>query len=107
MITLTKEAAEAVNKISQEQDSEEELYLRVGVRGGGCSGYQQTLDLVSEMGENDELFEQHGVRLICDPKSHIYLDGSKIDYKSTIMGSGFVFDIPNSTTCGCGQSFSA
>jgi iron-sulfur cluster assembly protein len=83
------------------------MYLRVGVTGGGCSGFKQTLDLTETLGENDEVFEHHGVKVICDPKSHIYLDGSSIDFKTTMMGSGFVFDIPTATgRCGCGSSFS-
>lgn len=114
MITLTKEAAVAVNKILVDQketldeaDKDKEFYLRVGVQGGGCSGFKQTLDLVSDKGEMDEVFEQEGVKVICDAKSHIYLDGATIDFKSSTMGSGFVFDIPMSTgKCGCGSSFS-
>lgn len=115
MITLTKTAAEQVNKLLAEQiktldeeDKDKIFYLRVGVQGGGCSGFKQTLDLVSDKGELDEEFEHHGVTVICDPKSHIYLDGSTIDHKSSMMESGFVFDIPGSTgKCGCGSSFSA
>ncbi len=114
MITITKTAAEVVNKLLEEQkqtlsddDKEKDFYLRVGVQGGGCSGFKQTLDLVSDKGELDEEFEQEGVKVICDGKSHIYLDGAIIDYKSSAMGSGFVFEIPGSTgQCGCGSSFS-
>jgi iron-sulfur cluster assembly protein len=122
MIQITEKAAKEVLRIIEQQADQggegeggaqtateaKPLYLRVGVAGGGCSGFKQTLDLTETVGENDEIFEQHGVKLICDPKSHIYLDGSTIDFKSTTMGSGFVFDIPQATgRCGCGSSFSA
>ena len=119
MITITETAATEVVRIidehrrgdGRESDAAAEqrpMYLRVGVVGGGCSGFKQTLDLTETLGDNDEVFEQHGVKIICDPKSHIYLDGSTIDFKSTTMGSGFVFNIPHATgRCGCGSSFSA
>ena len=125
MITLTEKAAQAVLKVMEEyrrvaaeqsgaQDGkagagpdDRPLYLRVAVTGGGCGGFQHALDLADTLGENDEVFEQHGVKLICDPKSCIYLDGSTIDFKTTAMSSGFVFDIPTAAgRCGCGQSFS-
>ena len=118
MITLSETAAAEVLKIIDQhhdgsvpgdgQAEPKTMYLRVGVTGGGCSGFKQALDLTETFGENDELFEQHGVKLICDPKSHIYLDGCSIDFQSTMMGSGFVFDIPGASgRCGCGASFSA
>ena len=124
MITLTEEAAVEVAKIIEQHhksgspspDSGEgggtatavkPMYLRVGVAGGGCSGFKQTLDLTETLGESDEIFEQHGVKVVCDSKSHIYLDGAKVDFKTTTMGNGFVFDIPMATgKCGCGSSFS-
>jgi len=123
MITLSETAASEVRKIIEQYQhstaevpaggghgdpgASREMYLRVGVTGGGCSGFKQTLDLTETLGENDEVFDQHGVKVICDSKSHIYLDGAKIDYKTTTMGSGFVFDIPMATgKCGCGSSFS-
>ncbi|MCP4251226.1 MAG: iron-sulfur cluster assembly accessory protein [bacterium] len=122
MINLTETAAGEVRKIIDQHlqggpdpaagdggaPNGRAMYLRVGVTGGGCSGFKQTLDLTETLGENDEQFEHHGVKVICDSKSHIYLDGSTIDFKSTTMGSGFVFDIPSATgQCGCGSSFSA
>lgn len=113
MITITERAAEEVRKVFGQYESGEngepkEMFLRAGVVGGGCSGFKQTLELSETMGDNDEVFEQHGVKVICDPKSHIYLDGSTIDFKQTVMNSGFTFDIPTATgRCGCGSSFSA
>ncbi|HEY3242485.1 MAG TPA: iron-sulfur cluster assembly accessory protein [Phycisphaerae bacterium] len=84
------------------------LYLRVGVKGGGCSGFQYSLDLTENMTEQDEQFNIHGVEVICDPKSFLYLNGVEIDFKDEVMGRGFVFKNPNATSsCGCGSSFSA
>ena len=82
--------------------------LRVGVKGGGCSGFSYILDLTESKKETDEIFEQHGIRIICDPKSLLYLNGVTINFRDEIMGRGFVFDNPNASgTCGCGSSFSA
>ena len=85
----------------------EQLYLRVGVKGGGCSGFNYTLDLTDQKTEGDEVFDSHGVEVICDSKSYLYLNGITIDYRDEMMGRGFVFNNPNaSSSCGCGSSFS-
>lgn len=106
-ITLTENAAKEVQTIiSQQELDAENVRLRVGVKGGGCSGFSYILDLTENEKETDEVIEQHGVKLICDPKSLLYLGGTTIDFKDEIMGRGFVFSNPNaSTTCGCGSSF--
>lgn len=114
MVTLTEKAAKEINGIMNEQrdkaraDGEEPktLYLRVGVKGGGCSGFSYSLDLSETKTENDETWEQHGITVVCDSKSHLYLDGTTVDFKDEIMGRGFTFDNPNATNCGCGSSFS-
>ena len=83
------------------------MYLRLGVKGGGCSGFSYSLDLTETVREEDERWTHHGVEVICDPKSHLYLKGVSIDFKDEVMGRGFVFNNPNATsTCGCGSSFS-
>jgi len=114
MITLTEVAAREVNTIIRQQheaagkngDDTKPYYLRVGVRGGGCSGFQYSLDLVENLNETDEEWEQHGVHVICDGKSALYLDGTVVDFKDELMGRGFVFQNPNATShCGCGSSF--
>jgi iron-sulfur cluster assembly protein len=108
-ITLTETAAREISTIIEKQElSLEKVRLRVGVKGGGCSGFSYILDLTENQKDSDELFDQHGVKIICDPKSYLYLNGTTIDFKDEIMGRGFVFQNPNaSTTCGCGSSFSA
>jgi len=116
MITLTEIAAREVNQIiAQQQEAAKKngsepakLYLRVGVKGGGCSGFSYTLDLTETIAEQDETCIQHGIEVICDSKSLLYLEGTKVDFKDELMGRGFVFSNPNATSsCGCGSSFSA
>ncbi len=142
-VTVTENAARAVRDIMKEQDLDPDLIrLRVGVKGGGCSGFSYLLDLTEKQRDTDELWEYEftfeaaetpaakeseggegggGVatatggpaetftlRIVCDPKSYLYLNGTVIDFKDELMGRGFVFNNPNATsTCGCGSSFSA
>lgn len=108
-VTITPTAAREIKNICQQQELDlEKVRLRVGVKGGGCSGFSYILDLTESQKDHDELFDQHGVKVICDPKSYLYLNGVTIDFKDEIMGRGFVFNNPNATsTCGCGSSFQA
>ncbi len=108
-IELSERAAQEIKTIIEQKKLDtEKAYLRLGVKGGGCSGFSYTLDLTEHKAENDEEWNIHGVRVICDPKSQIYLGGTSVDFKDEIMGRGFVFNNPNaSQTCGCGSSFSA
>lgn len=108
-ITLTETAAREISTIIKQQELDAaKIRLRVGVKGGGCSGFSYVLDLTESAKETDESFDQHGVKIVCDPKSYLYLNGTTIDFKDEIMGRGFVFQNPNaSTTCGCGSSFNA
>ena len=107
-VTLTERAAEEVRSIIKEQDLGENTMLRVGVKGGGCSGFSYALDLVDTKGDQDEMFDCFGVHVVCDPKSYLYLNGTEVDFKDEVMGRGFVFNNPNATSsCGCGSSFSA
>lgn len=107
-ILLSEVAAREIKSIIQQQELDPaKVRLRVGVKGGGCSGFSYVLDLTETQKETDEVFEQHGILIICDPKSLLYLSGTTIDFKDEIMGRGFVFTNPNATTsCGCGSSFS-
>ena len=108
-VILSDTAAREIRNIIEQQELDAEtVCLRVGVKGGGCSGFSYVLDLTEKRKDSDELFEQHGIRVICDPKSLLYLGGTTVDFKDEIMGRGFVFNNPNaSATCGCGSSFSA
>ncbi len=108
-IELSERAAQEVRTILGQQGLDaEKTYLRVGVKGGGCSGFEYVLDLTEHKAENDEEWDSHGIRIICDPKSSLYLGGTCVDFKEEIMDRRFVFENPNATgTCGCGTSFSA
>ncbi len=133
-VIVTEAAARAVRDIINEQDLDAEtIRLRVGVKGGGCSGFSYLLDLTEKQRDTDELWEHtfsfqtagamagssgssgdggetesFTLRIVCDPKSYLYLNGTEIDFKDEMMGRGFVFNNPNATsTCGCGSSFSA
>ena len=109
-ILLSEKAAAEIKKIVTDQGlPEAETRLRVGVKGGGCSGFSYMLDLTEEpKGEMDEEMECNGIKVLVDMKSHLYLDGTEIDFKDEVMGRGFVFKNPNATsTCGCGSSFNA
>ena len=109
-VMLTEVAAKQIKDIIKEQGlPEEKTALRVGVKGGGCSGFSYMLDLTEEpKTEADEELESHGVKILIDMKSYLYLNGVEIDFKDDVMGKGFVFKNPNATsTCGCGSSFQA
>jgi iron-sulfur cluster assembly accessory protein len=105
MVTLTEIAAEKVRGFLEQQEADGEIGLRVGVRGGGCSGFQYALAL-DEKKEDDLVFDHDGIRLIVDRQSLRYVDGSKVDYTESMMGSGFEVQNPNVVaSCGCGSSF--
>lgn len=108
-IELSETAAREVKHICEQQNLNlDSIYLKVGVKGGGCSGFSYILDLTESKSDADEQFDKHGVRVVCDPKSYLYLNGTEIDFKDEVMGRGFVFKNPNATSsCGCGSSFSA
>jgi iron-sulfur cluster assembly accessory protein len=109
-INLSETAAREIKTIIGQQGlPEAETKLRVGVKGGGCSGFSYMLDLTEEpKSEMDEEMESHGVKILVDMKSYLYLNGVEIDFKDEVMGRGFVFKNPNATSsCGCGSSFSA
>lgn len=112
MVKLTDRAAEEVWKIGAENDLKGAVFLRAGVKGGGCSGFQYSLDMIDEdaVTETDERFEHESdagnVTVVVDSRSNLYMDGTVIDFKDEMMGRGFVFNNPNaSSCCGCGQSF--
>lgn len=103
-IELTETAAAEAKKFIE---ANKEKYLRVGVKGGGCSGFEYNLTVCKEYdNQQDTLSNQHGVDVIVDKKSAIYLEGTILDYYSDISQRGFKFDNPNATkSCGCGSSF--
>ncbi|MGI9014816.1 MAG: HesB/IscA family protein [Phycisphaerales bacterium] len=139
-ITLTEAAAREIDTIIEQQDLDPaKVCLRVGVKGGGCSGFSYILDLTESTRDTDEMWtftyqratkkskaaneadknaavavaedesdNEFSIRVVCDPKSYLYLNGATVDFKDEIMQRGFVFNNPNaSSSCGCGSSFSA
>jgi iron-sulfur cluster assembly protein len=110
-ITVTEKAATEVKRIIQEGQSAgdlpEKLYLRLRVVGGGCSGFQHKLDLDPEAKENEEVFEAHGVAVVVDKRSLMYLENAQVDFHDDLNKRGFSITNPNAkSTCGCGSSFS-
>ena len=107
MIGITERAAKEIRRIIQDQSLPENTALRVGVKGGGCSGFSYTLGFDDQIGEVDQLSELDGIKVVCDPKSFLYLNGTQIDFEDNLMGRGFKFGNPNAAkSCGCGESFS-
>jgi iron-sulfur cluster assembly protein len=106
MITLSASAAEHVKKLI-EKEQKPNLGLRIGVKGGGCSGLTYVLSIDETAPKQfDTVFEQEGLKIVVDAKSQLYLDGTTIDYKESVMGGGFEFNNPLAKkSCGCGTSF--
>ena len=110
MILITEKAAQAIKRIQEkEAPAPGEGMLRVMVVGGGCSGYSYKLGFDNQpAAANDQVFEQNGVKIVCDAKSMLFLGGTELDFSDGLNGTGFVFNNPNAKRkCGCGTSFSA
>jgi iron-sulfur cluster assembly protein len=106
-IELTEAAQNQVKQLLESQGNPE-LKLRVGVKGGGCSGMSYTLLLDPQQQEGDEVFNYDGVTVVVDMKSYLFLNGTTLDYVEDVMGGGFKFVNPNAQrSCGCGSSFGA
>src|SRR5438046_9395421 len=106
MITITDKGAEKVREFLQAQQADIAVAgLRVGVRGGGCSGFQYQLAF-DQRRDNDEVFESHGITLLVDRTSLPYIRGAEVDYLDGLQGAGFQVNNPNVVAaCGCGSSF--
>lgn len=106
MIAVTERAARRIQQIIAEK-GQPDLALRVGIKGGGCSGLSYVIDFTNEQRPTDQVFEQHGVRLLCDPKSYPFLDNTELDFGDGLLDGGFRFNNPNAKkSCSCGESFS-
>lgn len=106
-LTLSGNAVLELARIIAEQNLGD-VMLRVGVQGGGCSGFNYVLGFDDKVpSEFDLIFEQDGIKIVTDPKSLLYLAGMEIDFETSLMGRGFKFKNPNAkNSCGCGESFS-
>lgn len=107
-VILTEKAAQEVKKFMEQGDFGEGAVLRVGVAGGGCSGFNYSLNIANDFDEaNDQKTVQHGVEVVVDRKSALFLEGTTVDYYEGLEQRGFQFHNPNAKrTCGCGSSFS-
>ncbi len=104
MITLTENAADHIHNFLSKRGKGEGI--RLGVKTSGCSGMAYTLEFVDDIEPEDLVFEGHGVKVFIDPKSHVYLDGTQLDYTKEGLQEGFKFENPNvKDECGCGESF--
>lgn len=107
-VGLTPKAADQVRKLLAEHKLSAEHGLRIGVKGGGCSGLSYVLGFDAEPKPGDVVLEKEGVKIFVDPKSLFYLSGTVLDFSDGLNGRGFVFNNPQAAkTCGCGSSFSA
>jgi iron-sulfur cluster assembly protein len=105
-ILLSETALEHLQQLRSQQGSD--LCMRVGVRNGGCSGMSYAMDFetAENIREDDEVYDYNGFRIVCDPKSLLYIYGMQLDYSNALIGGGFQFTNPNANqTCGCGKSF--
>jgi len=108
-LQISERAAQEVQRVISDQEMPEGTVLRVGVTGGGCSGFQYSLGFDNQSDKSqDHISEQHGVQVAVDKKSYLYLDGTTIDFYEGLDKRGFTFENPNAVkSCGCGSSFSA
>lgn len=105
-VVILTEAAALQIKEMMKANEEENALLRVSVKGGGCSGLSYGMGFAHEIEENDAEFEQHGIKILVSKEDAPILQGTKIDYKQSMMGGGFTIDNPNAiASCGCGSSF--
>ena len=106
MISFTEKAANKVLSIMQEQKVSDDTVVRVGVKGGGCSGFTYTVDFESRKGKFDLEFKSFGLGILCDKKSHIYIKDTEIDWSNDLNDRGLKFNNPSAKgSCGCRTSF--
>lgn len=108
-VQLSERAAEEVRRFRQEHSFEDSMFLRIGVAGGGCSGFNYTLNFDDSFDDKtDSKYQSHGIDVVVDKKSALYLDGTTVDWYESLEKKGFTFENPNAVkTCGCGSSFQA
>lgn len=104
-LKLTELAAKRIGEIKGQQGLGDEYGVRLGVESGGCSGLSYVLE-IDEPNEADRIFDSQGIRVFCDPKSYLFINGTIVDYIDDLLNGGFRFENPNvERSCGCGTSF--
>ncbi|MBN8861151.1 MAG: iron-sulfur cluster assembly accessory protein [Sphingobacteriales bacterium] len=107
MITVSASAKDYITNLMAQENSAANSFVRVGVKGGGCSGLEYKLSFDNEIKAGDEVYEDKGIKIVVDMKSLLYLYGTELDYSGGLNGKGLTFKNPNATrTCSCGESFS-
>jgi iron-sulfur cluster assembly protein len=107
-LALSESAARQIRELRTAQSLGDEVFLRMGVKGGGCSGLSYLLEFDAELRPHDRQFEIDGITVVCDAKSYLYLNGTTLDYVKQGLTGGFTFINPQAkSSCGCGTSFSA
>ena len=106
MLFVADTAKSKISELMGAQDLSEEYFVRVSVTSGGCSGLTYNLDFDNESKPQDQVFEDNGVKVVCDLKSFLYLCNTTLEFSGGLNGQGFFFNNPNAArTCGCGESF--
>lgn len=106
-ITISESALKKVHELMKQDNMGDDYFIRVSVKGGGCSGLSYDLDFDNKSKNGDKEFLTTSVKIVCDIKSYLYLAGTELDYTGGLNGKGFIFNNPNAQrTCGCGESFS-
>ena len=106
-MTITETAKNKILTLKSEGNMDETHFIRVSVKGGGCSGLSYDLDFDNKINPSDQIFEDKGEIIVMDMKSFLYLAGTELDFSDGLNGKGFIFNNPNATReCGCGSSFS-
>jgi iron-sulfur cluster assembly protein len=104
-VSISERGASELRRIMKEQNSED-LFLRMSLKGGGCSGFNYFLDFAREPGNFDLTFESNGLKIVIDKKSHLFMNGTVLDFNDGLIDRGFRFNNPMAkTSCGCGTSF--
>lgn len=106
MLFVAESAKSKISALKEQESLPEDYFVRVSVTSGGCSGLSYQMDFDNESRENDQIFEDNGVKIVTDLKSFLYLCNTTLEFSGGLNGKGFYFENPNaSRTCGCGESF--
>ncbi len=107
MLFVSESAKSEILQLKEKDNQGDDFFVRVSVKAGGCSGLSYDMSFDNKLNEGDEIFEDKGVKVVCDVRSLLYLMNTTLDFSSGLNGKGFQFINPNATrTCGCGESFS-